>query len=412
MVKDTEKNIIIIGGGPAGMMAAITAAKDGRSVVVLEHMEQCGKKILATGNGRCNFTNKKLDKSCYPSNPDFAMEVIRQFDNEALISFFQKLGIPPKNKNDFIYPYSEQASAIAQVLIERMKALPVEVITSVTINAVKKMQNGYKIQTNRQTFFADKVIVAAGLKASPKTGSDGSGYELLKELGVRMVKPLPALTALRSADTVFKSLAGIRCEAAVSVLEGDRVIASDTGELQLTDYGISGIPVFQISSRAVRLIEQKKTAVCSIDFVPMLSLEEFQTYILERIEFDGNQKLYNLFTGLLNSKLTDVLTTRFGLRKDIAVKSLTKAEITRLSTAYKNFKVVVNGYNSFDYAQVCQGGVAVSEICPQTMELHGFPGLYVAGEIVDVDGKCGGYNLQWAFSSGYVAGGAAAHDSN
>lgn len=410
MADNELKNIIIIGGGPAGMMAAITAAGDGRSVVVLEHMDMCGKKILATGNGRCNFTNTIINAGCYNSNGDFAMSVINRFDNEELINFFKKLGVYPKVRNGFVYPYSEQASAICRVLTERVKSLGIEVVTSINISRIIKTDFGYKLATDKGTFLADRLIIAAGSKASPKTGSDGTGYHLLNELGINIVKPLPALTSLRSDNKIFKSLSGIRCDAKVSVLyEGD-VAAEDTGELQLTDYGISGIPVFQVSSRAVRIIDSEKKVQCSIDFVPFMTNDEFMSYINERIKNDGNNKVYGLFTGLLNSRLTDSLTSYFGLKKDLKLSELGEKEIKKLVLSYKNFNIIFNSYNSFDYAQVCQGGVDVNHINPATMESTQYRHLYFAGEIVDVDGKCGGYNLQWAFSSGYAAGRAAADD--
>lgn len=410
MADNELKNIIIIGGGPAGMMAAITAAGDGRSVVVLEHMDKCGKKILATGNGRCNFTNTTINEKCYNSNGDFAMKVINSFDNEELIRFFKGLGVFPKVKNGFVYPYSEQASAICQVLVERLRTLGIEVITSININKITKADSGYKLATDKGTFFADRLIIAAGSKASPKTGSDGSGYQFLNELGVNIVRPLPALTALRSDNKIFKSLSGIRCDARVSVLHGGAVIAEDTGELQLTGYGISGIPVFQVSSHAVRIIDREKKVQCSVDFVPFMTNDEFKEYIDGRIKNGGNNKVYGLFTGLLNSRLTDTLTPYFRLKKDLKLNELGEEEIQRLAVSYKNFNMTYNSYNSYDYAQTCQGGVDVNQINPATMESTKNRHLYFAGEIVDVDGKCGGYNLQWAFSSGYAAGKAAADD--
>lgn len=402
-----QQKIIIIGGGPAGMMAAIRAAQAGRSVVVLEHMNRCGRKILATGNGRCNFTNRILGEDCYNSNGGFAMSVIRQFDNQQLLRYFEELGVLSREKNGFLYPYSEQASSILQVLERHMRQLGVVVKTGTEVSRIQAADNGYQVFTNDGTFYAGKVIVAAGSKASPKSGSDGSGYKLLADMGISIKKPLPALTSLHGADPVFKNLAGIRCEAAVAILHKDKTVAKERGELQLTDYGISGIPVFQVSSIAVRLIHQYGRIRCEIDFVPFMSINELVDYTKERCKRSPNDQLYDIFTGTLNSKLTDTMMTFFGFKKNTMLGDLSDARIEQLAHDYKHFCFELNGYHSYDFAQVCQGGVLVDEIDDRTMESRRYKGLYFAGEIVDVDGKCGGYNLQWAFSSGYVAGGAA-----
>lgn len=404
------KKIIIIGGGPAGMMAAITAAGEGRSVVVLEHGTQPGKKILATGNGRCNFTNKIIAADCYNSNGSFAMKVIDKFDNERIIEFFKGLGVISKEKNGFIYPQSEQAQAIQQVLIRKMKSLAIDVITGINVTDIGYTKEGYRLSTDNGTMYADRLIIACGLYAAPKTGSDGTLLPLIKKLGINVNTPLPALTALRSRENIYKSLAGIRCDARVSICDREGAADTSCGELQLTDYGISGIPVFQISSHAVRIIEKNKKVKCIIDFVPFMSREELKDYIKQRAACDGDNLVYALFYGLLNNKLTDALTPLSTIKKNTPLKLLTEGDIERMVNIYKSFTTEMTGYNGFDYAQVCQGGVDVNEISAATMESTKCKNLYFAGEVADVDGKCGGYNLTWAFSSGYVAGKAAADD--
>lgn len=412
MSKQTNNRIIVIGGGPAGMMAAITAAECGRSVLLLERNDQCGKKILATGNGRCNYTNLSVSEDCYNSNGDFAMKVMERFDNQAVISFFQKLGVVPRFRGNYVYPFSDQSQAVRQVLTEYMDYLGVQVEKKVFVQSVVKTDEGYKLFTEKKEYFAKKLIIAAGSRAHEKTGSDGSGYGLLRNLSVKINTPLPALTALRTKEPLFKSLAGIRVEGRVSLLEDNRVVAQDTGEIQLTDYGISGIPVFQISGPAVRQIHKKKKALCQIDFLPELDYERAVSYIKARSANNPDTRVYSLFCGLLNSKLSDCLIPVFGVKKDRRAATLTEEEIYRLIDGFKRFLVELTNYNSFDYGQVCQGGAAVEQLDPKTMQVTASPGLFLAGEIVDVDGKCGGYNLQWAFSSGYVAGEAAANDSN
>lgn len=412
MINKELQKIIVIGGGPAGMMAAITAAMKGRSVLLLEKNDQCGKKILATGNGRCNYTNLEVNTDCYNSNGEFAMGIIEKFDNQAVISFFEKLGVIPKYRGNYVYPFSDQAQAIRQVLVDYMMFLGVQIEGNILIKSIARKANYYEINTNKGMFQGEKLIVAAGSRASEKTGSDGSGYELLKNLNVKIKKPLPALTALRSKNPVFKNLAGIRVDACVSLMEKDKIITKDTGELQLTDYGISGIPVFQISGPVVRIIDKTGSATVNIDFLPELDSQSVIDYIKARGEHNPDTKVYGLFVGLLNTKLTDNLIPLFGVKKNRMVVELCEEEILQLVNGFKKFQVEVTDYNSFDYGQVCQGGVSVEQLNANTLEVIDLPGLYVAGEIIDVDGKCGGFNLQWAFSSGYVAGEAAANDSN
>lgn len=406
--------VAVIGGGPAGLMAAISASYKNARVTVFEHTAVCGKKILATGNGRCNYTNLYMDKECYNNNGEFAIKVIEQYDNNEVIAFFKKLGVIPKIKNDGVYPYSEQAVVIANALINEAVRCGVEIKTGKVVKKITPMadlekgSNSFKLSLEDDTVFFDYVIIATGSKTYPKTGSDGSGYKLLEDLKVKLRPVSPALTALRSDNPVFKTLSGVRMDADIRLMDSDNktILAKCRGELQLTDYGISGIPVFQISSGAVRRINKNGKVTCNIDFVPAMSAEELRDYINDRIEYNPSEKLYNLFSGLINTKITDNLTGRCQLRKDTCIGDLKVRDIDNLIDLYKNFYADFNDYNKYDFAQVCQGGVDVSEIDSATMESTKIKGLKFAGEVVDVDGICGGYNLQWAFSSGYVAGGS------
>lgn len=400
-----NNKIIIIGAGASGMMAAISAARNHAQVTILEHTDCIGKKILATGNGRCNLTNIEQAPINYRSdNAGFERIILEQFNVAQTLKFFGDLGIYTKNKNGYIYPNSEQASAVLDVLKMELEHLKVKVIRNVKVYKIDKKGKIFYIHTDLEDYICDYVIIATGSKAAPKTGSDGSGYTLARNLGHNIIKPLPALVQLRCSGDYFKSLAGIRCDARIDLLIDGKVSATDTGELQLTDYGISGIPTFQISRFAVRALDSGKDVKVNIDFMPDFELEVFTVFLKSRIKKALYKNLEQLFTGLLNKKLVPVLIKKANLSPKSLCSDLSDKQIQYLIDCIKNFKVKVTAFNSFDQAQVCSGGVDTTEISQTTLESLKVRGVYFTGEVVDVDGICGGYNLQWAWSSGYIAG--------
>lgn len=407
-----QKQVIIIGGGASGMTAAIFAAREGARVTILEHKDRVGKKILSTGNGKCNLSNRRMEADCYRSSvPDFPMQVIRRFPLDQTLDFFQELGILLKDRNGYLYPLSGQASAVLDVLRNELAECGVEVVTDCTVRAVcppgrdaEKKARVYRVETTKGTFQGDAVILAAGSKAAPVTGSDGSGYELAKKLGHRIIKPLPALVQLRCKENFYKMISGVRIDASVSVYAGDTLLAQDSGEVQLTDYGISGIPVFQVSRYAVRALDagQKVTAV--LDFCPDLGWKEVMAEMRRRKQHAGSRTMEDLFTGWLHKKVAQLFLKLADLPGKRPLSTLTEAEIRTLTQYIKEFQTVVTGSNSFEQAQICCGGVDVREISPVTLESKKQKGLYLIGELLDVDGICGGYNLQWAWSTGALAG--------
>lgn len=400
-----KNKIIVIGAGASGMMAAISAARNHAQVTILEHTDRFGKKILATGNGRCNLTNIEQTPVCYRSeNEGFQNNVLNHFDVSQTLKLFGDMGIYTKNKNGYIYPNSEQASAVLNVLTMELTRLKVKIICNINIKKISKTNKNFCIHTDLEDYFCDRVIIATGSKASPKTGSDGSGYTLAKSLGHKIIKPLPALVQLKCEGKFFKSLAGIRCEAKLNLFIEGKESVSDRGELQLTDYGISGIPSFQISRFAVRALDVGKDVSVTIDFMPDFEIEVLREFIKKRIKNASTKNLEQQFIGLFNHKLVPVLIKRANLSPTIMCKDLDEKQISSLADTIKQFKVKVIGYHSFEQAQVCSGGVDTKELYKDTMESRKVSGVYFAGEVVDVDGICGGYNLQWAWSSGYVAG--------
>lgn len=401
--------IAIIGGGASGMMAAIFAARKGAKVLLLEQNDRLGKKILVTGNGRCNYTNTYQDTSCYRSEqPNFITQVLDQFPAEKVIAFFRELGIYPKDRNGYLYPYSDQASAIRDVLEQEVYRLGVDVRTGISCTGIQKTNERFSLQTSHGSLTVDQVILCNGSKAAPSTGSDGSGYTLARQLGHQIIPVLPALCALHCTGKHFRAIAGVRAQGKVSLFVDGELTAADTGELQLTAYGISGIPVFQISRYASKALYEQKEVVAMLDFLPEYSVDKVKILLKERAKRQPEKTAEQFFTGLFHEKLATVWLKFAKIKKEKLCGNFTDADIQRLAWMIKEFKSPVIKTNSYEQAQICCGGVDTTQINPETMESRLVSGLYFAGELVDVDAICGGYNLTWAWASGYVAGRSAA----
>ena len=407
------RHVAVIGGGAAGMMAAITSAREGARVTILEHKERIGKKILSTGNGRCNFTNTYQTPACYRSdNRDFAWNIIQKFNVEKTISFFKELGIYPKDRNGYLYPYSDQAAAILEVLQIEVAKLDICVMTEINVLDIQPVKRGIRVTTDKKTITADSVILACGAKAAPVTGSDGSGYQLAKLFGHRIVPVLPALVQLRCAEKFYKSISGVRVQGTVEIYADDIFLASDTGEIQLTNYGISGIPVFQVSRYAAKALYKKQSVTAILNFMPDMNKEEFLLFLQERITLCPYKTLDEFFTGVFPKKLCELWIRLSRLPKEMRVSDLSGEQLEKLVLLIQHLRTHITETNSFEQAQICCGGVDTTEINPDTLESNYVPGIYFAGELLDVDGICGGYNLQWAWSSGFVAGKEAAGNAS
>ncbi|WP_313129009.1 NAD(P)/FAD-dependent oxidoreductase [Anaerocolumna sp.] len=398
-------NVLIVGGGASGLAAGIFAARGGHKVTIIEHKDKIGKKILATGNGKCNYTNLVQLPECYRSNDStFPMKVLSVFGVHETIDFFRQLGIYPKERDGYVYPNSEQAASVVQVLEMELKRLKVNISLDVHVEHIQKVNNTFKLNTNKGDFTADKVILAAGGCASPNHGSDGSGYLLAKELGHKLVKPLPALVQLKSKEKYFKTLAGVRTEVYIQLFVNDRFAAEEKGELLIANYGVSGIPIFQLSRFAAKAINESKKVTLKIDFLPSLNWKETFDLITERMKINPKRTAEESMVGLFNNKLVFVMLKEAGIEPDLFCEKVNKKYITDLVNQIKEWKIPISETNSFEQAQVSAGGVNTAEITPTTMESKLVKGLYLTGELVDVDGTCGGYNLQWAWSTGAVAG--------
>ncbi len=403
------KKVIVVGGGASGMMAAITAASAGAEVTVLEHKDRVGKKILSTGNGRCNFTNTEQKTEFYHcENPEFPEQVLAQFTQLDTIAFFNRLGIYCKNRNGYLYPYSDQASAILDVLRMELERQKVRVETEAEIRSIRKKDHLFRVETKEKTYFADRVILATGGKAAASTGSDGSGYKLAQQLGHHLIPVVPALVQLKCGESFYPQVAGVRIQGCVAVYTDGTFRAADQGEIQLTKYGISGIPVFQVSRYAAKGLAEHRRVEAVLDFMPDFSGKDFAAFLEHRITEHPERKMGAFFTGLFPKKMAELFLKLAGIKQTETAGKLHTADVERLMKCIKGFRTRIIDTNGFENAQVCAGGVSTEEIRPETLESKKIKGLYFAGELLDVDGICGGYNLQWAWSSGYVAGKEAA----
>ncbi|MDY3250551.1 MAG: NAD(P)/FAD-dependent oxidoreductase [Candidatus Choladocola sp.] len=410
-----KKRVIVAGGGASGLMAAIFAARSGAAVTVLEAMERPGKKLLLTGNGRCNLTNTDPDLplAYYGSGAEMAEEIIRRFDADAVRSFFGELGLLTQEKNGYVYPYTAQSVSVLEALLTELRRLKVKMKYSEKVTDIRKKENVWTVTTSSWHYEADSVILACGSKAVPSTGSDGSGYVLAARLGHRLVPAAPALTAILCRESFLPLLAGVRCRARVSLFtkkkDGSLLCEKqDSGELQWTKNGVSGIVVFQLS-RFIRSSSEHGSQYLQIDFLPEFETPYLAQLIRSRAQQLSGEKASVLLTGILNDRLIPVILKCAGLTPKTACEKLTDPEtLTRLLQTVKQFSLTVSGTKSFDACQVCSGGVDAAEMNHRTLESRKHKNIYFAGEMVDVDGPCGGYNLQWAWSSGYTAGRAAA----
>lgn len=404
------KKVLIVGGGASGLMAAIGAARCGAKVTLLEKNRQVGKKILVTGNGRCNLTNRDQSLSHYRSaEPSFVEQVLSRVGMEDTLELLQKMGIFTKDRNGYLYPYSDQAAAVSEALRLEAEHLGVKMALNTEARAVTRDPEGFLVETEGWSYPADAVILTCGSKAAPETGSDGTGYGFAKKLGHRVIPPLPALVQLRCREKFFEKLAGVRMDAQVELYADGEWLASDRGEVQFTKNGISGIPVFQVSRYAVRALAQGRQVRGRLNLMPVFEEAELLAFLKERIENNAYKTGEQFLTGLLPAKMSACVLERSGLGKTKKkAGDWNREEVERLSRAIQRFETEITGSGDFSQAQVCSGGVDLRELNPETMESRKVPGLYLAGELLDVDGTCGGYNLQWAFSSGWLAGTSAA----
>ena len=406
--------VAVIGGGAAGMMAAIAAARNGAAVTIYEGNDRVGKKILATGNGKCNFSNRDFSADAYYGNGLKGVDASRlaaffqQFSVGDAVEFFEAAGMLIKEKNGYLYPWSEQASTVLDILRLELVRLGVEVKGAAKVTGIKKAENGELVRLS--PFEGDggyrAVVIACGGCAAAKTGSDGSGHQLAAQLGHRIVPTVPALVQLRCSDGYFKMVAGVRCEAGL-VLRAGEWTQEERGELLFTDYGISGIPVFQMSRQAAYLLKRKDPVTVSINLVPHMTQEEFREMCVKRLSRLQGESVEEFLLGMANKKINLCMAKQAGLKPGECAGAVGRKKLERLLHSYRDWRVHVAATNPLEQAQVTAGGVDLAEVTDRLKSVLA-PGVYFAGEVLDIDGRCGGYNLQWAWTSGYIAGKSAA----
>ncbi len=399
-------DIAVIGAGAAGMAAAISAVKENSDLktAVIDAMPITGKKILATGNGRCNLSNKNAASHEYRGK-DFAEFALKKYDVEYTLDFFKSLGLYTVTDGEGrIYPMSMTAASVSDALRLELVRLGITVITSERVKSVIKSGDFFVIDGRLRT---KKVIVACGGKASPSQGSDGSGFEILSSLGHKIITPLPALVQLTSENKIVRSFKGIRVKGSMSLFADDKRIGFVGGEILFTEYGLSGIASMDAQRILCEHIKKEKCHVC-IDLIPSMSEEDICLALKNLASHDPKRKSENLLTGLLPKKIGQGLIKCLYIKNDCPVCEIKEEDFTRLSGLIKNFKVYISSYKGFENAQITRGGADISEFCNETLESLKIKGLYCAGEVLDVDGACGGFNLQWAWSSGICAGISAA----
>lgn len=404
----------IIGGGASGIMAAVMAASFGAIVTVLEKKEKIGKKILVTGNGKCNLSNLSFSaREYYSDNPEKLPDYFSKFSVEDTVHFFEGNGMLLFNRGGYLYPRSGQAVTVLHTLEQLLASYKVRIVTECEIFSVeqnkRKDKEKFHVQSSQGDFFFDRLILSCGSPAGEKEFSM-AGYQYAMHFGHTLLKPLPALVQLKGEGNFFKTWAGVRCEAKISLWktnkQGMKLIQEEIGEIQLTDYGISGIPVFQLSRHVSRALEEKAKVKVIIDFLPEFSEKEWMTFVQTCQLHAEGKGFASCLEGILPGKLVSVFLKYVQVKPEDKIARQDK-RLVKLLELIRAFPLVISATNPFQNAQVCAGGIPLSQVT-QNLESNYTKGLYLTGEMLDVDGRCGGYNLQWAWTSGAIAGASAA----
>ena len=394
--------IAIIGAGASGMAAALAAAENAQNeVILLERQARVGRKLQATGNGRCNLSNIHAAESGYHGqDPDFVQPAISAFDPQATLRWFASLGLfTVTEESGRVYPYSDQANSVVDVLRLALAKDNVTLKTGYEVTKIQKTDEGFLITNGEDPISCHRLIVACGGLAGSKLGGTMSGYKLLAKLGHRATRLRPSLVQIKSTWPELPSLKGIRANCRVEILHNGETYRQSSGELQLTEHGISGPVIFEIS-RDVCADRGRWTA--RLDFLPHISPEDLKAELQRRRE--AALPMEELLTGILHNRLGRVLTKAAGIKGKQLVNQISNAELQEVVACVKGLEIDLTEPLGMDSAQVTAGGVLTDGFDPATMESKLVPGLYACGEVLDIDGDCGGYNLQWAWSSGRMAG--------
>ena len=403
------KDVIIIGGGPAGILCAAAIkenAKEMVNVTIVERLEKIGKKILATGNGKCNFTNKNLSPRRY-NNPKFVTPTLSTYGYKEIVEYLESIGLLSKEISEGrMYPYTESATTVLEVMRMHLNRLGVNVKTNYEVNKVVEKNGRYLVYNKNQRNYyleCDYLVFACGGASAPVLGSNGSGYGLLKPFKVKVTDIYPGLVGIKSDITTLKVLNGLRFKCNVSVYEKKTksCVWIEYGEVQFKGDGISGIVVMEASTFMAR---HQGNYVINLDLMPEASLDDTIRMLNIRKELFESSEVLNLLTGMLPKMLGQVILKKASIDMNSYIKNLTKANIVKIAGLIKAFPLDVKGDYGFERSQVTVGGVSLTEVDNETLEIRKMPNAYVCGEMIDIDGECGGYNMQWALASGYLVG--------
>ena len=395
----------IIGGGASGMMAAIAAAENKNADMhIFERQARVGKKLSATGNGRCNLTNRS-PAPYMGEAPDFGNFALTSFGVAETLRYFARLGLyTVTEESGRVYPYSDQANSVVDVLRLGLEKENITVHLGCEIEKAEKTQDGFRLFTTEGDYFCNKLIIACGGIAGSKLGGTMSGYRLLSAFGHKSTRIRPSLVQLTSDSAFLPSLKGVRANGEVKILRDGALFAQSLGEIQFTEKGLSGPVIFEVSRDAC---EGRGKWVAEIDLLPDVTAETLTNML--RVRKNTHLSSEELFTGILHNRLGRVVTKEAGIG-NCPISYLSEQELTEAAQMCKHFSFRLTGTLGMEAAQVTAGGVLTKDFDPQTMESRLMPGLYACGEVLDIDGKCGGYNLQWAWSSGHLAGKSAGEE--
>ena len=392
----------IIGAGASGMAAALAASEQPEAqVILMERQARVGRKLQATGNGRCNLTNLNALRGGYHGQePGFWDSALERFGPEETLEWFRVLGLfTVAEESGRVYPYSDQANSVVDVLRFALGEPNIELKTGFEVEKVKRISGGFRVESVEETVECDRLVVACGGLAGTKLGGSMSGYKLLRSLGHHCTKLRPALVQIKTGWSGVAALKGVRANCHAEIYQGHNLISQSTGELQFTEYGLSGPVIFEISRD---VCQGEGGWKCRLDFLPEVSREELAGELLRRKS--TRLPVSELLTGILHNRLGRVLTQAAGIGGNGPAAEVSEDSLWNLAETVKGFEVSLTEPLGMDSAQVTAGGVLTSEFNPDTMESRLVPGLFACGEVLDVDGDCGGYNLQWAWSSGRLAG--------